>query len=54
MDSTRYKKVLQKKKKTLLKILKARTAKNYGEYKTYKKMFETIKRKSKTNCTRDT
>ena len=53
VDNTRYKKVLQKKTRTLWKIyekfLKTRTAKSEEEYNTYKTMFETIKRKSKRN-----
>ena len=49
VDSTRYKKVLQKKQRLYEKFLKTRTAKSEAEYKTYKKMFQTIKRKSKRN-----
>ena len=45
VDNTRYKKVLKKKAKTE-KFLKTRTAKSEAEYKTYKNMFETIKRKN--------
>ena len=49
VDNTRYKKVLQKKTKTLRKILKTRTVKSDAEYKICKNMIGTIKRKSKRN-----
>ena len=48
VDNTRHKKVLQKKTRTIWKLLKTRNAKNDAQYKAYKNMFEIIKRKSKT------
>ena len=43
VDNARYKKLLRKKAKTIKNFY----AKSKAEHKTYKNMFETIKRKSK-------
>ena len=40
----------KRKQRLYQKFLKTGTAKSGAEYKTYKNMFETIKRKSKRNC----
>ena len=40
----------KRKQRLYEKFLKTRTAKTETEYKTYKNMFETVKRKSKRNC----
>ena len=45
-----FSKSSKRKQRLYERFLKTRTAKSEAEYKTYKTMFETIKRKSKRNC----